>query len=75
LTKQNQNNKKSIGKSIVAYGFKKYQEKNPQIKTLETIAKKFLFPISKNPKGMDVKSIENLFRLASGFLIFCDFHL
>jgi hypothetical protein len=35
-----QNNQKSIGKSIPAYGFSKSQEKNnPQTKSLETFAK------------------------------------
>jgi hypothetical protein len=39
LMKQIQNNQKSIGKPIPAYGFKKFQEKNPRTRSLETFAK------------------------------------
>jgi hypothetical protein len=34
-----QNNQKSIGKSIPAYGFYKFPEKNPGTKSLEAFAK------------------------------------
>jgi hypothetical protein len=37
--KQIQNNQKSIGNSIPAYGFYKSQEKNPQTKSLDNFAK------------------------------------
>jgi hypothetical protein len=38
LMKHTENNKKSIGKSILAYGFK-ISRNNPRTKSLETLAK------------------------------------
>jgi hypothetical protein len=51
LTTHIQNNQKSIGKSIPAYGFKK---SNPQTKSLETLPNVCDFPKENHiPGGMD----------------------
>jgi hypothetical protein len=56
-----QNIQKSIGKFIPAYGFFKFQEKNPRNKSLETFAKCLGFPKRKPyPREWIKKSIKSI---------------